>query len=428
MTTVNTKNTHFKLSLLLPYVSVLIISSLLCIGFCKFVIHKETDDDIVTTKSIAASMLLTEKYIDNNLKSSLVALNYYIDLKGMPKDGNQLTNFMRDTGIDLGALTIYSAKSGKIDYATGSDSGWINKDWAEGQRKNYFKKYSVFDACDVTMEEQMISGKKDAFSVWPIKRQNNPDRNSAYNYAIVGAYFVDKPNYLFYSFNQTDDMAIAIQNEIGNSAIKRIVVTSPSGHVLMDSSELETTTDKKFGKVQNEYSKIPQVESSFSSVTISIPFGKLHNSCGMKIGDNSHYSGTANEKGQYFYVMNVIFDKTALNQQLAMIIAGFIVSTLFVFVAIYYVSKSMHQSNELSELSERTADKVTHLCNARLGEIRRYVTKIAKDSMRVNNMNKELPEEMVQLLNRAFREVEEKDLVKIDPETESKGEKVTETE
>ena len=163
--------------------------------------------------------------------------------------------------------------------------------------------------------------------------------------------------------------------------------------------------------VFDDYSEKPIIRNDINSIKVSIPFGGLKNNCDTLQTDTGSDSGAANDAGQYFYVMNVTFDKTELNKQLAMIITVFAALTLCACVAIYYINKSITQSNHLADMSERAADKVTHLCNTRLGEVRRYVTKIVGDSMRTKNMNKELPEEMVELLDRAFREVDERDLI-----------------
>ena len=404
-TSSTSKASHFKIYSALAYLLVIALSSLSCFGFCRFVINKEVDSDISTTRILSNSVLMTEYYMDSNLKCATTAMSLYLQNHSFPTKREDLWKLRDDVLGSSGNLSIFNGKTGKLTYQTSANL-WKNPE--------YWAKRKTFSFGD--NEKEMLK-EDDATVYYPIRNQDGSKAGVlSYNSKSATRWIKSGGNFLHASFHLDDFGEKMHQFVSTNDNIENIIISTGSGVVVTDASQHSDYSRKNLPITFDVYSEKPVVNSSMSAITVSIPFGGFQNNSGALKADTGTNSGQANNAGQYFYVMNVTFNKAELNKQLATIIVGFIVFTLFVCIAIYYINAYSAKSSELAALSERTADKVTHLCNARLGEVRRYVTKIVKDSMRVDNMNKELPEEMVQLLNRAFREVDEKGLIEANKE------------
>ena len=383
-------SSNFKISSALPYVLVAVLSSFLCFAFCKFETNQVIENNIEITKSISTSVIIAEHYIEKNLKCATTALHMYLKHNPMPKKKEDLWQLRDDAGV--AAFTIGNNR-GRTIYTTTSNLD--TKEGIEMHRKSggWFRDYPELE--QMTANNQFIK-------YTPLRNSFAAGLNLTWQEKAATSW--SKQSQLFANaFVDIDDLALIFKDNIAiYGSVQSISLSSPSGLLILNSDDMTPNRNKI--KQIDEYTQNPSIFQNFNKMTISLPFGGI-------IGSEGVLHGGKNEAGQYFYVMNVTFDKSALNTRLSLTIAGFVVSTLFLCVAIYYTKAYVAKSSELVELSERMGDKVTHLCNTRLGEVRRYVTKIVKDSMRVDNMNKELPEEMVQLLDRAFREVDEKGLI-----------------
>ena len=411
--TLNSSSTlSFKIYSALPYLLVIALSSILCFGFCRFVVNKEIDGNVSTTRILSSSILMTEHYIDSNLKCASTALEMYLEHNPVPKTQEGLQPLAEKVGVsgynifDKGGKRIYASRGGcpykpkgykGCTHRITEDYPFLKKTMTSRVSKNRVMPFAFLNAFTV---DGSVAGGLKSNKGWYVGKQLFSE-----------------------TYMNTPQLATLLKDGIVNKGeILNIKLSTPNGVIVLDTCNINNTCNvdtsskdlklPKNGVVIDEYDEKPIVNSSYGSTTISLPFGGLQDAeVYLKDSPNNYLKGQANDAGQYFYVMNITFDKTALNKQLAMIITGFIVFTLISCIAIYYINKSITQSNHLADVSERTADKVTHLCNTRLGEVRRYVTKIVGDSMRVKNMNKDLPEEMVELLDRAFREVDEKCLI-----------------
>ena len=416
MEALHPKNSDFKAHYILPYCLAIVVSSFLCFGFCRFVINKEIGSNVSTTRIISNSILMTEYYMDSNLKCATTALEMYMEHNPLPKTQEVLRPLMEKVGVS--GYSIFN-RAGKRIY---NANGGCPYDEHAGH------------TCDFRITEAYPSlnrliNKPTVYKTSAFRFSTGFSGTGVINGGTkTNIKWMKKDDIFVQSVMKTPKLTQLLRDGIvKGDGILKINLSTPNGVIVLDTCNIDNacnvaneSEDSRFtknGLVIKDYSEEPIVRNKYNSVIISMPFGGLKDAeAYTKNSPNKFLRGQANKAGQYFYVINVTFDKTSLNQQLAMIIVVFIILCLFVCYSIYSTNQSMSKSSGLSELSERTADKVTHLCNARLGEIRRYITKIVKDSMRVNNMNKELPPEMVNLLDRAFREVNETDLTKMNIE------------
>ena len=382
----------FKISAFLPYVLVVALSFALCFGFCKFAINKEIEINENIAKNVTQNILNVEDQMAKRLISGLAILEFTHNSK-KPITKQKMQELLDYAGVD--SLLIYNAKGLPIYSSTGSLANPAHtKYWANfpllWEREPYFK--------------EMMSKDRE-IKMSPIKISQ-----AQWNRPFKSATMWSKKQNEFWEvkIRNINLQQMLIEGIETNKSIVSIKLQSPSGYVLTEADNSlkvddATVQSPKLAEACNYIVK-PVVSNVNGLMSVMFSFGDN------KINKQAQSHGLTCDDNHYFYTAIFEFDKIELNKQLGITIFGFSLFTLLACIAIYYINAYSAKSSELADLSERTADKITHLCNTRLGEVRRYVTKIVKDSMRVNNMNKELPEEMVQLLNRAFREVDEKGL------------------
>ena len=325
------------------------------------------------------------------MNDALQLLKYYLAENKNPTS-NQLINMSKEIGVS--GIAIYSGKTGKQEVTS--------EDISDPRKKKAFKAHSELNV-------PWMLKLKDADGSIRIGRFSNAKN-------------VERPRKTATIWSKKSDAFIrvrydeeglrnALLTNMPYSNINYISLFAPSGKTILTTSESLWKESKEYAIKNQEYVQSPIVSISSNELLVSFSFGES------AFFDSAYTNGLVKNQGDpYFYNIAIGFSVKELQKQLMMIIGGFFISTLFVYIAIYYINAYVDktvdyaaQANQLSQLSERTSDKVIQLCNARLGEVRRYVTKIVKDSMHLDNMNKELPKEMVQLLDKAFREVDEKD-------------------
>ena len=390
----------FKIYSALPYLLVVALSFILCFGFCRFVTNQAVSNNVAITKSISTSVLVAEHYIGNNLKSANSALSLYLKNNKFPSPA-ELDSLAKTFHVD--GYNIFD-KDGYRVFKSSNKRPVTNRD-----------SFNILEARPSLSGMLKSLTPVDKLSSLAFHNSSNSDGVKTAGIMFDVQWSPYKKMFLN-AYVKTPEITKMLKDGVSKySNVENIKILSPSGTVMLNTSDIGSAGDAQTDRNTHaigDYSEEPIVRNNISNIEILLPFGGLQDAETYR-KDSAHKftRGQANDAGQYFYVMNVTFDKTELNKQLAIIITVFIALTLCACMAIYYINKSISQSSHLADLSERTADKVTHLCNTRLGEVRRYITKIVGDSMRTKNMNKDLPEEMVELLDRAFREVDERDLL-----------------
>ena len=381
--TLNTSS--FKISSVLPYVLVITLLSLLCLGLERQAKDVVKERDIAIAKTIANDFLQMEKQINISLNNATMTLEAYLEKNPQPTR-KQLIELSKEFSVS--SLSVYSAKTGRLEYT--SASGLQNPD-----RKEFFKTYSIlntpFFAKMKEEDNKVIFG--------PLLKNEANDNQPR---KVVTRYSKKLNNFITARYKGVDLEKILANSVNVNKDIYSTSIFAPSGKIIL---KFASNDVKPLDMQMPKYKEDAEVNYADGNINVLFSFGGIKQS-----GSAKNFGLTVDGSDEYFYNIAVTFGANGLEKQLWFLRITFTVIGLFACIAIHYINKSMQQSNQLADLSERMGDKVTNLCNTRLGEVRRYVTKIVKDSMRVDNMNKELPEEIVQLLNRAFREVDEKAL------------------
>ena len=339
------------------YASVVAIFAFLTLGEICFLTHKEIRNDIAITKSLSAGITTAELYMQKNLQCATTALNLYIDAKGMPKNSKDLDYITEKTGVSN--WMMYNS-NGKIAFAY--NGGWFNE-WKEDPNKEHFRKYSMFTGCE---EEKLMLKTKESTATYPLQRQDAHDGIPAINNAQNVLWSQDKQMFLRAYIN-ADDMAKIMHDELYKTHVKRIVLTSPSGKIFMDSMEgneknkygesfeyINEKNAKMFGKEHSKYERKSRVISGLTTIMVSKPFGEIKNSCRTLKTHDGNLSGGANDAGEYFYVMNVIFKRTMLNIQIfSVIIIGATLTALSIIAIRQFYASQQAELNHIESLKSQ---------------------------------------------------------------------------
>lgn len=377
-----------KYNNLSSYILIVTLSTLLCIGSIVFVTNKEIEKDIDIAKTIISGFESTEYYIQANLKSATIALNYYLKANGGDSytpdyhHPESLMPLTKELGVNN--FSIYGA-DGKAKFTV---SGSMLRD------PEHFKKYNLLQCNNriEMMNENYANVNK------PL--QSGVRETFVYQEFANISWFKNRKQFIGTGI-QAQQLSSILNNSLSSNYINKVVISSPVGVVLMDTCNIDNTCDvnikpdhKRIDVKFEDYNESPVILSKYNSFTISIPFGGLKDSCGKLSVSSGDSVATANSKGQYFYVMNVTFDRTELNKQIVGIILIFVVLAL---LACLYIHEKNHHS-----------DNVYKLSNQRLGDVRRYITKIAKDSMKMESMESKIPNQMVMDLKAFFDDVDKR--------------------
>lgn len=390
------KAQNFKIHAVIPYLSTLALCVLLCVALESKAKEKLEDTAISISKTIAEDFLQMEKQIEVSINNAAIVLQDYLVTNPKPSR-DEMVLLSKELGVS--SLSVYSGKTGKLEYS--SAAGLYNP-----SKKAFYESYSILNS--PWMAEMKTANIPVRYGMLMInKNTDNKPRK------VVTRYSKKLNNFVTARYSGADLERMLEGSINATESILSISIFAPSGTTILKAGDDQ---GKGLDLKMPKYKSKPKIKYYENNAYTFFSFGGIEKSPSAQSYGITKDSNT----DKYFYNIAVNFNTVELTKQIWFLRITFTSICLFLFVAIYYINAYIEKSSQLSELSERTSDKVTHLCNARLGEIRRYVTKIVKDSMRVNNMNKVLPEEMVQLLDRAFREVHDKDLTKVEMGEEDK--------
>lgn len=391
------KAQSFKIHCIIPYLSIFALCVLLCTALEHKAKEKLEKAAISLSKTIAEDFLQMEKQIEVSINNAAIALQDYLATNPKPSR-DEMIHLSRELGVS--SLSVYSGKTGRLEYS--SAIGLYDP-----KKRDFYESYSILNSPWIAEMKSANIPLRYGFLTINRETDNKPRK-------VVTRYSKKLNNFVTARYSGSDLERMLEGSISAAEGILSISIFAPSGTTILKAGDHECRAmDLKMTK----YRSNPKIKYFGNNAYIIFSFG------GIKKSQSAQRYGITKDANtdKYFYNIAVNFDAMELIKQIWFLRITFTSICLFLFVAIYYINAYVEKSNQLLELSEKTSDKVTHLCNARLGEVRRYVTKIVKDSMRVNSMNKVLPEEMVQLLDRAFREVHDRDLTNV--ELEEKSEK-----
>jgi hypothetical protein len=321
------------------------------------------------TSVISDSVLIAEYYIGQSMQNATIATKYYLQSVGglqfVPDRGNKdLEKFQGKLGV--GNIAIYGI-DGFLRYTTSNT-------FAEDP--GYFKKRNIF----VCQGRKKMINEAFAFALYPLR--SGLRKTFTYQDFAGQSWFKDSKVFIGVSQAPTN-LGIMLKNRLSsNCNTKRIVISSPSGVVLMDTDDLGKSINKNsrsyVSAIFNNYEEIPITRHYLRSIEVSIPFGGLKDNCKTLHDDHGDKAGLANSSGQYFYVMNVTFDRTVLNTQIAII--SLICLALCTICCLY-----VHTKHKLMLSLQDSSNNVFNLSNQRLKDVRRYVERITKDLIQKQN-------------------------------------------
>ena len=370
----------------IPYILTIAICILLCFGFEYSLKEQFYEKDIAIAKIITNDLLQMEKQIEKTLRNATIVLEDRLLVNPKPTQ-QQLSNLATELGVS--SLSVYNGTTGRLEY-TSRDSLTT--------RKEFFKTYSILEPWIANMKEKDVDVRYGSFMM------SNVSGNEVFRKVVTS--WNKKLNTFVTARYYGNDLQVILDNSINKElGILSIAIVSPSGAFI---SKNKNHVSEGNNIVSSEYSEDTRVRYLSNTMCITFSFG------GEKHSQSAKKLGLTNEKGGYFYNISIDFSTKELNKTLWFIRIGSSLFALCICLVIYYIHKSIEYKQQLADKSTATEDKIIKLCNARLGEIRRYFTKGVKDNMRVHNMEKELPEDVVQVLHKMFKEVDEKDLLKFD--------------
>ena len=346
---------------ILSYVLIISIFALLCSLCCRLAVNKEIENDINLTKSIAITIESQERSMQNNLKCVTTAVKLYLD----NEDGNLVKNshdngkgrFGNDASGKGGLSKNISTKSKKGLHSLKDELGAGSLEIQDGDGK------TIYTTADLMETNPEFVANYSAFTACPQKRTMKKDNTEIKYYPLDTSaktrkdifatkwlsskkVFVDALMYADFVIDSLKNVHNTFEN------IDSIHLSSPSGIIIAESVKNEKDSKNRKNIVVNKYTEKPILKCTANSLTVSMPFGGLRDSCKMnKSGLGSHHKPT-NDLGEYFYVISIKFSKTNLNIQLAMIIATFTILTLFTLFLIHYVNKSASQATKLAKTQE----------------------------------------------------------------------------
>lgn len=382
---------------ILPYAFVLVTSFILCLGFCKFVVTQFALKNVEITRSISSSVLIAEHYIDRNLKTASIAFDLYLDSHFRPKTTKQMREVADMIGVDN--VVIYNNK-GRLE---ASSTG--NKE----RNPDHWLKYSRFNTCphDRDMMKEYRS-----FASHPFGNQAGKGASVALTGKGMTYWNASRNAFLNTYIETTNLRQILVDNIKIYNDIDALSVTTPAGVTIID-TKVSGYERRVSGRMVDYYEEKPFIADDINSMTVSVPFGGLRESCGKLQTDTGLYAKQANNVGQYFYVMNVTFNKAYLYKQLVMVVVVFAVLCILGFLLVHYIKSNSVKSNKIRLLSRDDYGLVKALCNERLLEIKKYLAKSVHDS-RIGEpdgkSSKETLDELSVILDRAFKDIDEEDL------------------
>lgn len=292
----------------------ILISGVLCLQVEQFITTQEVNKNKEIALSIATDILNIEQQIDKRLKASILLTDNLLKNRNYQYSNEFLKEIAKV--VDVERITVYTGEQGRPVAAT---DDWVFKD---PEKIEFLKTYSVFDRIN---NSEAFKSKHHNINIGSIGR-NSVTR-------------VVSKSILLWNKEQNFVLGAAIEISIADILKKHIEhhehlslirMSSPSGNTIIDN--LDSKDENAIPPV-NQYTKEMIVKNDKNKIGIQFAFGELKQKDAF-----TSVNKTANENGDYFYVLNVEFIKDSLNKQIFLARVLFTTIGLLILAIAYLVN------------------------------------------------------------------------------------------